>query len=59
MVAVVIVNDLCDSEVRDLNTVFMYEYVFGFDVAMDDVPIFQELQCDYYLGYESTNDLVG
>lgn len=37
----------------------MDEYVFRFDVAMDDVPILQELQRDYDLCDESTDDLVG
>ena len=59
LVAIVVVNDLGHSEVRYLDAVLMNQYIFGFDVPMDDVPILQKLQCDYYLRDEPPNDLVG
>ena len=54
-----VVDDLSHSEVRDLDAIFMDEDVLRLDVAMDDVPVLQELQGDDDLGDEATDDLVG
>lgn len=59
LVTIVVVDDFGHSEVRDLDAVLVYEYIFGLDVPMDDVPILQKLQCDYYLCDEPSNDFVG
>ena len=48
-----IIDYLGHSKIRDLYSIFMDEYVFGLDVPVYDVPLFQEFQGNDHLGNES------
>ena len=48
-----VVDDLSDSKIRYLDAVLVNEDVFGFDVPVDDVLLFQETKGYHHLGYES------
>jgi len=40
-----IIDDFGYTKIADFNSIFVNEYIFGFDIPVDDIPFFQKLEC--------------
>ena len=53
-----VVDDLGHTKVRYFDSVLMNQNIFGLDIPMDYVLLFEELQSDHHLSYEPFDHLL-
>lgn len=54
-----VVDNLSYTEIRDFDSIIMYQNVLGLYISMDDVSIFEKLQSNDDLSDKPANDLIG